>query len=235
MLRVIFFTLHNSLPLSSHSDSLNCLLPQKGTAPQTLFVSDFFYHLCVLTRKQCYVLCLYILCLSCIDCSEEMRWIGVKENQKTIHNKQQEWPEEWKIHKMSHVSIRDRGRDLFKLSESSFLSNDCIHCFIPLLWILNDPCTKYPPLVRVFVSVVFLAETQKGKKGGELCFWFLLVFYKTLLCMCPICALQSNHFGQSASCLGNHSNGRRTLPCRGCERDDRRECDKSHHLPEHLR
>lgn len=54
------------------------------------------------------------------------------------------------MHKTSQLSIWDRRRDLFKLSESSFLSDACIHCFLCPLWILNHPCNKYSSLDRVF-------------------------------------------------------------------------------------
>lgn len=171
-------------------------------------------------------MCLYIIYVCAVlIAARKWGWISVKkERQKTIH-KQREWPKEWKRHEMSHISIWDRRRDLFKLSESSFLSDDCIQCFLPLFWILNDPCRKYSPLVRVLIW-------DRGRQeGGMFSFWFLLVFYNTLLCACLICTLQSNHFGQSAGRLGNHVSGRRTLPCRGGERNDRRECDKSRRLP----
>lgn len=110
-------------------------------------------------------------CLCHIDCrcyAGKWGWISMKkEEQKTIH-KQWEWQKEWKIHKMSYISIWDRRRDLFKLSESSFLYDACIQCFPPPLWIPNDPCTKYSSLDRDLVWAVFPSETEQCWK--EACF-----------------------------------------------------------------
>lgn len=119
----------------------------------------------------CVLVYQHVPCLWHIDCrcyAGKWGWISMKkEEQKTIH-KQWEWQKEWKIHKMSYISVWDRRRDLFKLSESSFLSDACIQCFPPPLWIPNDPCTKYSSLDRVLVWAVFPSETEQCWK--EACF-----------------------------------------------------------------
>lgn len=120
------YPLPHRLPPKS---TLPIMRPWKATATQSLFVSDCFLSLCAYVRTVLDPVFLWlrvlvcIVCLCCIDCCwyvGKWGWISVKkEEQKTIH-KQRERPKEWKRHKMSHISIWDRRRDLFKLSESSF-------------------------------------------------------------------------------------------------------------------
>ena len=63
--------------------------------------------------------------------------------------------------KMSHISIWDRRRDLFKLLWILFPFLMLVfNVSSPPLWMLNDPCTKYSPHVRVLVWAVFLSETR---------------------------------------------------------------------------
>lgn len=153
---------------------LPIMISWKSTATQNLFES-----LCAQVRTlldfaclwSCVLVYQHVPCLWHIDChcyAGKWGWISMKkEEQKTIH-KQWEWQKEWKIHKMSYISVWDRRRDLFKLSESSFLSDACIQCFPPPLWIPNDPCTKYSSLDRVLVWAVFPSETEQCWK--EACF-----------------------------------------------------------------
>lgn len=137
----------------------------------------------------CLWLCafVYTVCLCCIDCCWYMgkwEWISVKKGeQKTIH-KQREWPKELKRHKISHISIWDRRRDLFKLSQSSFFSDAGIQCFLPPLWILNDPCTKYSPLQSLSLSSVFVWD--EAALGDVFCFHLLLLCF---LIPCSLCVL----------------------------------------------
>ena len=85
--------------------------------------------------------------------------------------------------------------------------------------------------VRELVSPVF---SMGGRNSGRRMFFTVGIIF-ILVCVCLICALQSNHSGQSAGCLGDGGGGCRALPCRGGERGDRGECVECCHLPERLR
>lgn len=153
--------------------------PPKSVLPIMISWKSLCEALCAQVRTlldfaclwSCVLVYQHVPCLWHIDChcyAGKWGWISMKkEEQKTIH-KQWEWQKEWKIHKMSYISVWDRRRDLFKLSESSFLSDACIQCFPPPLWIPNDPCTKYSSLDRVLVWAVFPSETEQCWK--EACF-----------------------------------------------------------------
>lgn len=166
--------------------------PEKATATQTLFVSDCFLSLCAHVRTVLDLVCLwlcvlvYALCLCRIDCCwyvGKWGWISVKkEEQKTIH-KQRDWPKEWKRHKMSHISIWDRRRDLFKLSESSFLSDECIQC-PPLP--LNSKWSMYH-ILSSCLSVSFSSVWDGAAlEGGMFCFRLLSLCF-LIPCLCVSC------------------------------------------------
>lgn len=134
----ICLTLLISLPLSSPTPSpykMNSShYPPLKSNGNTNSVCKWLFLISVCSCENTVRSCMPVTvcaCVFCIDCCRDVgkwAWISVKkEEQKTIH-KQREWPEEWKRHKMSLISIWDRRRDLFKLSESSFLSDDCIQC-----------------------------------------------------------------------------------------------------------
>ena len=164
--------------------------------------------------------CVIVVCVCespCVPCMLVLYWLlrgrGGKtrldqwKDGRTEDNTPRERPEEWKRHKMSHISIWDRRRDLFKLCESSFLSDACVQRVLPPLWMLNDPCTKYSPHVRVLVGAVFLSETRTIGRGV---FPFFLIPCSLACLLSSVSALQSNQFGQSAGRPGNHGIGRRT-------------------------
>lgn len=196
----IFFTLLDSLPLSSPSPSPS-KINSSYNAPltnssSTKSVYDCFLSLCAHVRTALDIVCLWlcVVCLCCIDCCcyvGKWGWISVKKGeQKTIH-KQREWPKEWKRHKMSHISIWDRRRDLFKLSESSFLSDECIQCFLPPL--MNSKWSMYQILSSCQSLSLSSVLVWDGAtlEGGTFCFWLLLFCFliSCVLCLCPTSAI----------------------------------------------
>lgn len=84
-----------------------------------------------------------------------------KGEQRTIDQTTRTTKDPEKIHETSQLSIWDRRGDLFKLFESSSLSDACIQCFLCPLWILNHPCNKYSSLDRVLVQALFLSATEQ--------------------------------------------------------------------------
>lgn len=179
------YPLPHRLPTKS---TLPIMLPLKSNG-NTKSVCKWLFLICVCSCENSVRSCV----CACVHCMFVLYWLLLLRGEMRMdqckegknrrqYTNNEEWPKEWKRRKMSHISIWDRRRDLFKLSESSFLSDECIQCFLPPL--MNSKWSMYQ-ILSSCQSLSLSSVLAWDGEGDALCYLVLvIVFSNPLLSVC---------------------------------------------------